>query len=87
MNTETEAQADAQRKRRRKERVVPFSSVASSASVELTTQTSKCEPVMTETQAETEGWTVSVSASVARANQAWASAAFVAGFYQLKRLT
>ena len=55
MKTETEAQADAQRKRRRKERIVPFSSVASSASVELTSQTSKCEPVLTEVQAETKG--------------------------------
>ena len=32
-------------------RVVPFSSVASSASVELTSQTSNCEPVLTEAQA------------------------------------
>ena len=55
MKTETEAQADAQRKRRWKERIVPFSSVASSASVELTSQTSKCEPILTEEQAETEG--------------------------------
>ena len=66
MKTETEAQADA----RRKERIIPFSSVASSASVKLTPQTSKCEPVMTEAQAETEGWAVSVSASVAGVNQA-----------------
>ena len=36
--TETEVQADARQKRRRKEWVVPFSSVASSASVELTTK-------------------------------------------------
>ena len=56
MKTETEAQADARRKRRRKERIVPFSSVVSSASVELTSQTSKCEPVLTEAQAETEEW-------------------------------
>ena len=56
MKTKTEAQAVARRKWRRKERIVSFSSVASSASVELTTQTSKCEPVMTEAQAETEGW-------------------------------
>ena len=56
MKTETEAQADGRRKRRRKERIVPFSSVASSASVELTSQISKCEPVLTEAQAETEGW-------------------------------
>ena len=55
MKTETEAQAEAKRKRRRKERIVPFSSVASSASVELTSQTSKCEPALTEAQAETEG--------------------------------
>ena len=55
MKTETGAQADARRKRRRKERIVPFSSVASSASVELAPQTSKCEPVLTEAQAVTEG--------------------------------
>ena len=53
MKTEIEAQADARRKRRRKERIVLFSYVASSAYVELTSQTSKCEPVLTE--AETEG--------------------------------
>ena len=47
MKTETEAQADARRKRRRKEKIVPFSSFASSASVELTLQTSKREPVLT----------------------------------------
>ena len=42
--------------RRQKKRIVPFSSIASSASIELTLQTSKCiEPVMTEMQAETEG--------------------------------
>ena len=35
---------------------VPFSSVASSASVVLPSQTSKCEPILTEAQAETEGW-------------------------------
>ena len=34
----------------------PFTSIASSASVELTSQTSKCEPVLTEAQAEREGW-------------------------------
>ena len=78
MNTETEAETEGTGRL--------FSSVASSASVELTTQTSKCEPVMTEAQAETKGWTVSVSASVASANQAWASVAFVANFYQLKHL-
>ena len=37
------------------ERIVPFSSVVSSASVELAPQTSKCEPVLTEAQAVTEG--------------------------------
>ena len=37
----------------RNDRIVPFSSVASSASVELAPQTSKCEPVLTEAQAET----------------------------------
>ena len=40
--------------RRLKERIVPLSSVVSSVFVELTSQTSKCEPVMTEAQAETE---------------------------------
>ena len=35
---------------------VPFSSVASSTSVVLPSQTSKCEPILTEAQAETEGW-------------------------------
>ena len=56
MKMETaEAQADARRKRKRKERIIPLFSVASSASVELMSQTSKCEPVMTEAQAETEG--------------------------------
>ena len=55
MKTETVAQVEALRKQRWKERMVPFSSVASSASVELPSQISKCEPVMTEAQAETEG--------------------------------
>ena len=70
MKTETEAQADARRKRRRKEQIVPFSTVASSASVEFTSQTSKCEPVLTEAHAETEGWAVSVSVCVFGVNQA-----------------
>ena len=35
--------------------MAPFSSVSSSASVELILQTSKSEPVLTEVQAETEG--------------------------------
>ena len=67
-----EAQADVRRKQRQKELIVPFYFVASSASVELTSQTSKCEPVMTEAQAETGGWAVSVSASASAAgvNQA-----------------
>ena len=65
-----EAQADARRKRRRKERIV-HSSVASFASVELTSQTSKCEQVLTEAQAETEGRAVLVSASIASVNQAY----------------
>ena len=39
-----------------------LSKEASSARVVLTSQTLKCEPVMTEAQAETEGWSVSVSA-------------------------
>ena len=64
MKMETEAQEDAWRK----EQIVPFSSVATSASVELMSQTSKCEPVLTEV--EMEGWTVSVSASVAGVYQA-----------------
>ena len=48
-----EAQTDGRWKRRQKERIVHFSSVASFASVELTSQTSKYEPVLTEAQAET----------------------------------
>ena len=39
-----------------KEQIVSFSSITSSASMKLTLQTSKCEPVLTEVQAETEGW-------------------------------
>ena len=48
MKMEAEAQVGAWRK----ERIVPFFSVAYSASVEFTPQTSKCEPVLTEAQAE-----------------------------------
>ena len=72
MKTKTEARADTRRKWRRKERIVPFSSVASSASVEFTSQTSKCEPVTTEVQAETGRMSLlrRLSASVASVNQA-----------------
>ena len=42
-------------KQRRKKRIVSFSSVSCSASVELSLQNSKCEPLLTEAQAETEG--------------------------------
>ena len=55
---------------RGKELLVPFSSVAPSASVELTLQTSKCEPVLMEDQAEMQGRTTPVSTSVTGVNQA-----------------
>ena len=46
----TEAQADARWKRGRKEQIMPFSSSASAAPVELTLQTLKCQPVRMETK-------------------------------------
>ena len=55
METETEEQVDTQQKLRQKEWIVLFSSIASSASVELILQTCKCEPVVMEVQEETEG--------------------------------
>ena len=67
---EMEAQADTQWRQRQKEQIVPFSSVASSASIKLTSQTSKCEPVLMEVQAETEEWAISVSASITGVHQA-----------------
>ena len=43
----------------RRKRITPFTSVASSASVKLMSQTLKCQPVMTEVKAEIEGRAVS----------------------------
>ena len=59
MKTDTKSQADGRRKRRPEGQVIPLTSVACSASAVLTSQTSNCEPVMTEAQVEGEGVSVS----------------------------